>query len=152
MNHKTDTDTQVNFYEQEFYPLSNFSSFNLKWMDHTFPTLEHAYHWEKFGECAVGAAIRSAPSAHEAFKLAQEWKDHRRKDWDDVKVPLMRQLLWAKVEQHPYVKKKLLESGTRRLVEDSWRDDFWGWGPNKDGKNVLGRLWMEIRDCLNFKP
>jgi predicted NAD-dependent protein-ADP-ribosyltransferase YbiA (DUF1768 family) len=24
-------------------------------------------------------------------------------------------------------------------------DDFWGWGPNRDGKNMLGRLWMEIR-------
>lgn len=30
-------------------------------------------------------------------------------------------------------------------VENSWRDDFWGWGPNRDGQNMLGRLWMEIR-------
>jgi hypothetical protein len=28
---------------------------------------------------------------------------------------------------------------------DSWRDDFWGWGPGRDGKNMLGRLWMEVR-------
>ena len=23
----------------------------------------------------------------------------------------------------------------RELVENSWRDDFWGWGPNRDGKS-----------------
>jgi len=29
---------------------------------------------------------------------------------------------------------------------DKWRDDFWGWGPDHDGANMLGTLWMEIRD------
>jgi predicted NAD-dependent protein-ADP-ribosyltransferase YbiA (DUF1768 family) len=61
----------------------------------------------------------------------------------------MHKILLAKVDQHPYVRRKLLETGARILVEDSWRDDFWGWGPNKDGQNVLGRLWMEIRsECM----
>lgn len=36
-------------------------------------------------------------------------------------------------------------TGDRELVEDSWRDDFWGWGPNRDGQNMLGKLWMELR-------
>lgn len=39
-------------------------------------------------------------------------------------------------------------AGDRELVEDSWRDDFWGWGPNRDGKNMLGKLWMELRAAL----
>jgi len=45
-----------------------------------------------------------------------------------------------------YVKKKLIESGDKELIEDSWRDSYWGWGPNKDGENHLGKLWMEVRD------
>lgn len=44
-----------------------------------------------------------------------------------------------------YVRRKLLATGDRELVEDSWRDDFWGWGPNRDGQNMLGKLWMEVR-------
>jgi predicted NAD-dependent protein-ADP-ribosyltransferase YbiA (DUF1768 family) len=48
MNHKLDTDTQVFFYEQEFYVLSNFSAFNLRFGGITFPTSEHCYHWHKF--------------------------------------------------------------------------------------------------------
>ena len=47
----------------------------------------------------------------------------------------MKEILRKKVSQHPYVKKKLLETDDRELIEDSWRDSFWGWGPNKDGKN-----------------
>ena len=31
--------------------------------------------------------IRLAPSAHEAFKIAEQYKEHRRSDWDIIKVP-----------------------------------------------------------------
>ncbi len=57
----------------------------------------------------------------------------------------MYQIITAKTRQHPYVLKKLLDSGNRELIEDSWRDDYWGWGPNQNGMNVLGRLWMKLR-------
>jgi ribA/ribD-fused uncharacterized protein len=159
MNHKLDTDAQVFFYEQDFYVLSNFSAFNLKWERLTFPTSEHAYHWEKFacerpGETENDAfqrrnlamSIKEAPSAHEAFKTAERWKAYRRPDWDDVKVGIMLRILRHKVSQHDYVRRKLLETGTRELIEDSWRDDYWGWGPNRDGQNMLGKLWMQVRE------
>lgn len=61
----------------------------------------------------------------------------------------MRDILRAKVNQHDYVRRKLLATGSRELIEDSWRDDFWGWGPNRDGQNMLGKLWTEIRSELN---
>ena len=150
--HGLDTATQVFFYEQDFYVLSNFSAFNLKWANLTFPTSEHAYHYEKF--CFSGTmretadlrySIRTAPSAHEAFKLAESNKARRRPDWENVRVPIMRRILRAKAEQHEYVRRKLLATGDRELIENSWRDTFWGWGPNRDGKNMLGKLWMEVR-------
>jgi ribA/ribD-fused uncharacterized protein len=156
--HKLDTEKQVFFYEQEFYVLSNFSAFTVLW--HTsireghvrFDTAEAVYHWEKFNpniptrlQYDVRTAIRLAPSAHEAFLIARRNKANRRIDWDDIKVEVMRRILRAKANQHEYVRRKLLETGSRELIEDSWRDGFWGWGPNKDGRNMLGKLWMEIR-------
>jgi predicted NAD-dependent protein-ADP-ribosyltransferase YbiA (DUF1768 family) len=54
-------------------------------------------------------------------------------------------ILRAKADQHEYVRRKLLATGNRCLIENSWRDDFWGWGPNRDGKNMLGTLWMRVR-------
>jgi ribA/ribD-fused uncharacterized protein len=147
-HHGLDTDETVCFYEQEFYPLSNFSAFTLEWKGYRFDTSEAAYHWEKFTGPDNGLArfaICTAPSAHAAFQIARSFKESKRTDWDDVKINVMRTILRAKVAQHPYVRKKLLETGVRRLVENSWRDDFWGWGERRDGKNTLGVLWMEIR-------
>lgn len=146
MNRKLDTDTHVFFYEQDFYVLSNFSAFTLMWKGIRFDTSEAAYHWEKFPHLpALQEEIRLARSAHDALQIARNHKKVQLPDWDDVKVKIMYGILQAKVEQHPYVRRKLVETGDRILVEDSWRDDFWGWGPNKDGQNVLGKLWMEIR-------
>ena len=143
-----DTEDCVFFYEQEFYVLSNFSSFQVDWRSRRFSTSEHAYHWESFW-CRQGevhrAKILDARSAHEAFSYAQQFKADRRTNWDDIKTKVMRGIICEKALQNPYVFKKLMESGDRKLIENSWRDDFWGWGPNRDGQNKLGELWMDVR-------
>jgi len=150
--HGLDNHKEVFFYEQEFYVLSNFSAFIIEWNGEVFPTSEHAYHWSKFpNDPLKRAAIRVAKSAHDAFKMAERWKQYRCPDWDSIKVDTMRSILQAKVEQHEYVRRKLLETGNRRLIENSWRDDYWGWGPKRDGRNMLGELWMEIRHRLQLK-
>ena len=157
MNHKMDTDRQVFFYEQEFYALSNFSSFRIYWRGLDFDTSEHVYHWEKF--CAdpdtkdheyLRRTIMKARSAHEAFKIAEEYRLYYRHNWLDIRVGIMRDILRAKAAQHEYVRRKLLETGDRELVEDSWRDAFWGWGVERRGQNVLGNLWMGIRAELRL--
>ncbi len=147
-HHGLDNDRKVFFYERDFYVLSNFSAFTLEWKGVRFDTSEAAYHWEKFqgtGNDGIALGIRNAPSAHVAFKYAEEMRRYRRPDWDAVKVDIMRDILRAKADQHEYVRRKLLATGNRELIEDSWRDDFWGWGPNRDGQNMLGKLWMEVR-------
>lgn len=147
--HKMDSSRQVFFYEQEFYVLSNFSSFRVRWAGRDYDTAEAAYHCEKFPHNGtIRVQIYNAPSAHEAFKIAERNRESRRIDWDVVKVDIMRNILRAKTEQHEYVRTKLLETGNRELIEDSWRDDFWGWGPDRNGQNMLGKLWMEIRTEL----
>jgi ribA/ribD-fused uncharacterized protein len=154
---KLDTDTQVFFYEQDFYVLSNFSAFTLYWRDWRFFTSEAAYHFEKFEppeldglgvQLKIQHDILYAESAHDAFKIAERNRALRRPDWDNIKVRIMRDILRAKAAQHEYVRRKLLATGNRELIENSWRDDFWGWGPNRDGQNMLGKLWMEVRDEL----
>lgn len=143
-----DTPDQVFFYEQDFYVLSNFSAFNVMIFGYDFQTAEHAYHWRKFwqeGEVGIARDIRLARSAHDAFKLAEQYRTARLSNWDEIKVEMMRVILRAKVSQHEYVRRKLLATGDRELIENSWRDSFWGWGENRDGQNQLGKLWMEIR-------
>lgn len=144
--HSLDTASQVFFYEQEFYVLSNFSAFNLIWDNRVFMTSEHAYHYEKFPDSfALKGLILEAPSAHEAFKQAEKHRKFARGDWSHVRIGVMQDILRAKAHQHEYVRRKLLETGDRELIENSWRDDFWGWGPHRNGQNMLGKLWMMIR-------
>lgn len=157
-----DTAETVYFYEQDFYVLSNFSAFAIQWKGARFDTSEAVYQWEKFwfsddAEKHIACAqlredIRTAPSAHAALKLAEKHRDRRRPDWDHVKTAVMMHILWAKAAQHEYVRRKLLDTGSRTLIENSWRDDFWGWGADRTGKNELGKLWMRIREHLRSVP
>jgi ribA/ribD-fused uncharacterized protein len=74
-----------------------------------------------------------------------------RKDWDEVRVEVMRWCLRVKLSQHLDEFGGLLWITERRpIVEESKKDDFWGSKPIEDGSlvgsNVLGKLLMELRD------
>lgn len=138
----------IGFYPREFYCLDNFSSFKVEYDGFLYSSLEEAYQTIGFLKSApeIAQKIKNSHSAHEAQKLAYENRELQRKDWDEVKVSIMEDLLRAKLEQNPYVKKKLLETKDYYIVEDSPKDNFWGWGPDRDGQNQLGKLWMKLRD------
>lgn len=144
--HGHDTESQIFFYEHEYYVFSNFSAFMIQWKGKLYPTSEHAYHSEKFIDEGLKEQIRNASSAHGALKLSHQHRDKYLNNWDQIKVSVMKDILREKVVQHPYVLKKLLDSGNRTLIEDSWRDSYWGWGPDKKGDNHLGKIWMELRE------
>ena len=75
-----------------------------------------------------------------------------RPDWGDVRIPIMRWCLRVKLAQHTETfGRLLLATGDRAIVEQSYKDDYWGAKPNGDtliGQNVLGRLLMELRENL----
>jgi ribA/ribD-fused uncharacterized protein len=139
---------KIFFYPKEYYVFDNFSSFQVEYEGHIFPTSEHAYQAMKFikTNTPIFEKIKNAKSAHDAQKLAIENKNTVDLDWDKNKKSIMENILRKKINQHPYVLKKLLQSGKREIIEDSWRDAIWGWGKNKDGQNLLGNIWMELRD------
>ena len=89
--------------------------------------------------------VRKSHSAHEAQKIMHANID-KVKYSDEEKLVIMEGLLRLKIEQNPYVKKKLLETGDYTIVEDSPKDSYWGWGINRDGENQLGKLWMKLRE------
>ena len=141
------TGKAVGFYEREFYCFSNFSSFQVKWKGRLWPTSEHAYQAAHFFKTApvLAKKIHKATSAHEAYKLAKANVHKAPADWEETKVGIMEDILRHKLKQHPYVLKKLLQTGKRPLVEDSPKDPCWGWGRDRKGRNELGKLWMKLR-------
>jgi type I restriction enzyme, S subunit len=80
-----------------------------------------------------------------------------RPDWHEVNVAVMRFSLKVKFACHPERIRTLMEeTGERPIVEISSRDDFWGAfrrDGNLVGRNVLGRLLMELRlFVLDHRP
>jgi len=143
----------IGFYNREFYCLDNFSSFKILYKDVLYSSVEEAYQAQKFIETApeIALMIRNSGSAHEAKIIAHNYPESVYEDWDQVKVQVMEELLMAKVSQHSYVKKKLLETGFHTIVEDSPTDHFWGIGLDRNGQNMLGKLWMKIRAELQMQ-
>ena len=68
-----------------------------------------------------------------------------RADWDDVRNDVMYTALTAKFTQNEQLKKLLQETGNAEIIEASPRDEYWGWGRNKDGQNMLGKLLIKCR-------
>jgi ribA/ribD-fused uncharacterized protein len=138
------------FYPREFYPLCNFSSFQVEWRGRLWPTSEHAYQAAHFLETAPDLAeqIYTVRSAHEAYKIAKANSDKAAENWEDIKESVMLDICRHKLQQHDYVQQKLLETGDALIVEDSPKDSFWGWGPDRKGCNALGKVWMQLRDEL----
>jgi hypothetical protein len=141
------TGRPIGFYEREFYALSNFSSFQVDWRGRRWPTSEHAYQAAHFFATAPDLAERifRARSAHDAFKLAKANADKAPADWSNIKTGVMEDICRHKLKQNDYVRLKLLQTRDLPLVEDSPTDDFWGWGPNQNGRNELGKIWMKLR-------
>lgn len=142
--------TTIGFYEREFYPFSNLSSFQVEWRGGLWATSEHAYHSERFRgvEPELVEAVRGMRSAHDAFAFAQSNKHRQLPEWDEIKRDTMKHICRAKLGQHAYIQHKLLQTDGFRLAEDSPVDSYWGIGPDGRGENNLGTIWMELREEL----
>ena len=84
---------------------------------------------------------------------SKPYREDSRPDWDEVRVKVMRWCLRVKLAQNwSTFSSLLLRSGNSPIVEESRRDDFWGAKRVGQhflvGRNVLGRLLMELRDAI----
>lgn len=71
-----------------------------------------------------------------------------RKDWEDVKLEIMKALVQAKFTQNSELAQRLLSTGEAELIEgNDWNDLFWGVDLRTgQGENHLGRILMKIRE------
>lgn len=143
-----ETDDAVYWFSSAFDPLNNWSAHAVKLWDMHFPTVEHGYHYRKFAETLpdVAALVVAAPSPWAAMQIERQHSEHRRRDWQNVKVEIMLQLVRAKAAQHEDVRECLMATGTKHIYENSPWDDFWGCGADGAGKNQMGEILMRVRD------
>lgn len=137
----------IGFYPREFYPLDNFSSFKVEYKGYLYSSAEEAFQSSLFIKDypEISNEIKKSHSAHEAQKIMHKNKDKIKLNQKEI-LYLMEDILRNKVKQNPYVLKKLLETKDYYIVEDSPKDNYWGWGLDRNGENNLGKIWMKLRD------
>ena len=140
----------INFYltDGEYGCFSNFSRHHLFLKDKIWKTSEHYFQAQKFAGTEFEEKVRLAPTAKESANLGRNRKFPLRRDWEQVKNGIMREDLRAKFTQNKDLRKILLETGDAELVEHTANDNYWGDGGDGSGKNMLGKLLMELREEL----
>ena len=118
-----------------------------------FLSSEALYQAGKFATCPdVQQRIAEAPTAREAAAIGRAPGLGIDPGWNAQRVDVMRWVMRMKREANAAeIDAVLAATGGRPIVEVSTRDPWWGARPvaeRYEGKNVLGRLWMELRQQL----
>lgn len=145
MNNKT-----IKFYSvsDEYGEFSNFAAYPIKLKKKKWPTSEHYFQAQKFQDKSYQEKIRKANSPAIAARLGRDRKQKLRRDWESVKISVMREALEAKFTQHKELTDLLINTENAKLIEHTSNDNYWGDGGNGSGKNMLGQLLMNIREKL----
>lgn len=138
----------INFYKPKdpFGCFSNFSKHSFKLKDKTWPTSEHYFQAMKFEGTKFEDAVRRCETPGEAADMGRDRALPLRSDWESVKDSVMKEALIAKFNANAKIKKELFDTGDAVLVEHTEKDSYWGDGGDGSGKNMLGKLLMEVRE------
>jgi ribA/ribD-fused uncharacterized protein len=122
-----------------------------------FKTVEQYKHYKKaelFGDDKAAELILHAKNAMTAKRIGcNKINKFVKTTWDAKKVGIVMQGLVLKFLD-PVLRKKLLDTGTREIVEASPYNRFWGIGFGANGalkkkhlwgKNMLGQCLMDVR-------
>jgi ribA/ribD-fused uncharacterized protein len=126
--------------------LSNFWPAPVVYDGSEYPSVEHAYQAAKTLDPAWREKIWTAIQPGAAKRLGKQVP--MRADWEQVKVDVMRDLVFQKFAPGTALAAQLLATGDAMLIEgNTWGDRFWG-VCGGSGENHLGRLLMEVRAAL----
>lgn len=136
----------IDRFEGQWHFLSNFYEHPFQWGDHVWASGEHAYQAAKCYKDEEIEAIRLAPTPAAAKKLGR--RSSMLENWDEIRIDMMRDIVWAKFSQDEQLTSQLLGTFGADLIEGNWwKDHFWGVCRGV-GENNLGKILMWARSRL----
>ena len=145
---------KILFYRANEVPYGIFSNFDTKhpiivegkeWV-----STEHYFQAQKFAGTPHEEAVRLVEKPRDAAAMGRDRSRPLRTDWEEVKDDVMRKAIWAKFTQYPDLRYILIETGDAELVEHTTNDYYWADGGDGTGKNMLGKILMQVREDLRF--
>lgn len=156
-------------------PFSNFHPIKIVFQGARYDSVEHAYQsmkfstasWERVDQKDIEAIIRKLnryniytpkedlskifsnqdmpPGASKNIANFLRSRGYIRENWDEIKVPIMVDLLICKFSDVELYDMLSDTSGLYLVEGNSWGDTFWGECDGR-GRNVLGRILMLLRE------
>jgi predicted kinase/predicted NAD-dependent protein-ADP-ribosyltransferase YbiA (DUF1768 family)/diadenosine tetraphosphatase ApaH/serine/threonine PP2A family protein phosphatase len=137
--------------------MNNFSKHRILFNDRVWYSAEALFQALRFEDTSIQDALARCESPYDAKSISEGFADQRTVSaMSDQDVENMRLVIKLKLAFHPYLVGKLLQTGDHHIIEDcssspSESGRFWGqcfvdgaWF----GSNVLGSVWMQLRDDL----
>lgn len=136
------TSIYFNSNSERWSELSNFSSCRIEHDGMFYPSVEAAYQASKTADMRVRVQFTTMPPLQ-----ATAWgrRITLRRDWENVKVRVMDELLRKKFTPWTIYALLLDSTDDQKLIHLSPWDGFWGSGKCNTGENVLGKMLMLIR-------
>lgn len=153
------TDTHVYFWDGIY---SNFYPVTFLYKNKIFVNSEQAFMWEKaiaFNDHEMTYKIMNSNNPSDAKKFGRKVKNFNDKEWDKVKEQIMFDVVFAKFNSNILLKKELISTNNKIIVEASPFDKIWGVGLDQNnpdildenkwkGQNLLGKVLMNVRNKL----
>lgn len=137
----------INFYK-EFGDLGYLASYSSHgfYEDNTyFKTTEHYFQSMKVLDEQIRKKIINAKTPKEASEIGRDRNVKIRKFWKLVKCDVMYYGVLYKFYQNEDICQKLIATNEEEIVEDTVKENFWGIGINKDGRNNYGKILQLVR-------
>jgi ribA/ribD-fused uncharacterized protein len=141
-----------NFYFYDIFGyygcFSNYYLINFELDGYIWKSSEHYFQAQKFINTEYFEMIRQTNTAKEAAKIGRNRDLPIIKNWDNIRISIMKKALLAKFQQNIFIQQKLLETNDMNLIENAPRDYFWACGLDRTGENQFGKLLMIVRNTI----
>jgi len=136
---------------------------NIQYAGFTFKTSEQLFMYLKaihFNDAEMAyEIIERGGHPKEAKDLGRKISGYKESDWEAARESAMYTAIYEKFSQYPDLKKQLLDTGDKILVEGTPFDPVWGvmikWSDDRildeknwKGQNLLGKVLMRVRNDL----
>lgn len=113
-------------------------------------SVQHAYQCMRFDPAEhldLIYDIKDTPDPVEATRMGELNGDSSVNGWEDIEVSAMEMMMRVKLDQHPEIKRLLLQTEGWTLCDRASKDTFWGLIDGV-GENHAGEMLMKIREEL----
>jgi len=133
-------------FQNKYRFLSNFYYSPVEYEGIIYPSNEHAFQAAKTLDIETRKIMSKINTPDEVKHYGR--RVDLRKDWEDVKLQVMYDIVKIKFFSNEILKRKLIDTYDEELVEGNyWNDFYWGICKGK-GENHLGKILMKVREEL----